>query len=690
MDLTKDMFVYEYIGEVIGERKFRLRQKQYEEEGEKHFYFMMLQKGEYIDATKKGGFGRFINHSCEPNCYVDKWVVGSKLRMGIFTKRAIVTGEELTFDYNVDRYGGEATPCYCKEPTCLGYIGGKTQTEAANKLPQNLVEALGIDDDDDWDEAKPKARRRKKGQDDEEYVNDLTPRAIKEKDVPKIMSALLQNSERWVLKKLLVRIADDANEKVQTQIVALHGYQALGSKLEKWKDDAEISILTLRILQKWPTLTKNKISSSKIESHVRALVDAENTSPEVKELSTALLETWSTLEMAYRIPRRVKTIRSGTTDESKEEILLMEEDSHKPSQNLTLDTSKRDVASRGPRNPTYRLDQPWRRQENAYRARDGSRPYSSSSTPQASRHGNSTPQAAKSQVSTPVKIDPINHDLQAIIDAATKKQQEQAAALKAQEEQKALEESARLKAEAQKRAERATRHEAHKAEKERRAAERRLNHGEKKKSSSSAKSSKASSSTSAAAAPVKDASEDERLLERLFARFVPNVTAKYQERLGKEQFKKRARELVKILVAKEMKKEKRETSELSEVKKAKVKAFAREFMEKIVARQNTPVAGTPELSINSAEKASPQSENESLESTIATPQIDQVLEDDEHEANRVSVQDFTSQPASELMEPGEDIAHIDQNGDVATANLKRSLNGTSSQEEEAHPNKRVK
>lgn len=98
-------FIYEYVGEIIEETTFRGRMHAYDEQGIKHFYFMMIQQGEYIDATKKGGLGRFINHSCSPNCYVDKWVVGTKLRMGIFSDRDIQAGEELTFDYNVDRYG---------------------------------------------------------------------------------------------------------------------------------------------------------------------------------------------------------------------------------------------------------------------------------------------------------------------------------------------------------------------------------------------------------------------------------------------------------------------------------------------------------------------------------------------------------------------------------------------------------
>jgi SET domain-containing protein len=105
VDIPKHTFIYEYVGEVIEENMFRQRMHEYDEEGIKHFYFMMIQQGEYIDATKKGGLGRFINHSCMPNCYVDKWVVGTKLRMGIFADRNILEGEELTFDYNVDRYG---------------------------------------------------------------------------------------------------------------------------------------------------------------------------------------------------------------------------------------------------------------------------------------------------------------------------------------------------------------------------------------------------------------------------------------------------------------------------------------------------------------------------------------------------------------------------------------------------------
>ncbi|ELU38162.1 histone methyltransferase [Rhizoctonia solani AG-1 IA] len=102
---SKNDFVYEYVGDVVNETVLRKRMREYAEEGIQHFYFMMLQREQYIDATKRGGKGRFANHSCNPNCYVAKWVVGKRIRMGIFAKRDIEENEELTFNYNVDRYG---------------------------------------------------------------------------------------------------------------------------------------------------------------------------------------------------------------------------------------------------------------------------------------------------------------------------------------------------------------------------------------------------------------------------------------------------------------------------------------------------------------------------------------------------------------------------------------------------------
>ncbi|KAF1844950.1 uncharacterized protein K460DRAFT_284299 [Cucurbitaria berberidis CBS 394.84] len=301
-DMVPGDFIFEYIGEVIDERNFRRRMMQYDEEGIKHFYFMSLTKGEFVDATKKGNLGRFCNHSCNPNCFVDKWVVADKLRMGIFAERKIRAGEELVFNYNVDRYGADPQPCYCGEPNCSGFIGGKTQSDNATKLPHATIEALGIDDGDGWDTAVAKKPRRKKAsEDDEEYINDLKPRELEEEGVAKVMAALRQCTEKWIAVKLLSRIQQSDNERVGHRIIRMHGYETLKKTLTTWVDDFNVVMQVLDILHKLPRITRNKIQDSKIEEAIENLKSCGD--ERVEESATKLLGAWSKLEIAYRIPR---------------------------------------------------------------------------------------------------------------------------------------------------------------------------------------------------------------------------------------------------------------------------------------------------------------------------------------------------------------------------------------------------
>ena len=370
-DLHANDFIFEYVGEVINETTFRRRMLDYDEEGIKHFYFMSLSKGEFVDATKKGNLGRFCNHSCNPNCYVDKWVVGDKLRMGIFAERNIKAGEELVFNYNVDRYGANPQPCYCGEPNCTGFIGGKTQTERATKLSNATIEALGIDDGDSWDTAVAKKPRRKKtGEDDEEYVNNVQPRSLDEDGVTKVMATLLQCKEKWIAVKLLSRIQQCNDEKVRNRVVKMHGYQILNSALALWKDDFNVVLQILDILNQFPRLTRNKISDSKIESTVESLKDCGD--ERVESQSVALLREWSVLEVAYRIPRKKRDANSTTTPDKPDHFGRRESEreerkarSRSPparksrSRSRSLDAPRGPAAPNGPRagmpqrNPTY-------------------------------------------------------------------------------------------------------------------------------------------------------------------------------------------------------------------------------------------------------------------------------------------------------------------------------------------------
>ncbi|KAF2003090.1 hypothetical protein P154DRAFT_110378 [Amniculicola lignicola CBS 123094] len=304
-------FIFEYIGEVINEVVFRRRMVQYDQEGIKHFYFMSLTKGEFVDATKKGNLGRFCNHSCNPNCFVDKWVVGDKLRMGIFAERDIKAGEELTFNYNVDRYGADPQPCYCGEFNCTGYIGGRTQTDNATKLSHATIEALGIDDGDGWDTAVSKKPRKKKAsEDDEEYVNELQPKCLEESGVTKVMAALRQCTEKWIAVKLLDRIQRAEDEKVGHRVIRMHGYEIFKSTITAWIEDFNVVLQVLDILDKLPRITRNKIQDSKIEEPIEKLKSCGDERVEAK--AAKLLDAWSKLEVAYRIPRMKRDPNAGT------------------------------------------------------------------------------------------------------------------------------------------------------------------------------------------------------------------------------------------------------------------------------------------------------------------------------------------------------------------------------------------
>lgn len=68
-----------------------------------------------VDAGVNGNIARFINHSCEPNCYTQ--VIDDVI--WIRAARTIAPGEELTYDYET---GGTASiSCRCR-PGCTGTL----------------------------------------------------------------------------------------------------------------------------------------------------------------------------------------------------------------------------------------------------------------------------------------------------------------------------------------------------------------------------------------------------------------------------------------------------------------------------------------------------------------------------------------------------------------------------------------
>lgn len=79
-----------------------------------------------IDPTYKGNIGRYLNHSCSPNCEIISVRVDSIIpKIGIFANRIILPMEELTFSYgtvDVNQVTENLRLCHCQSLNCKKYL----------------------------------------------------------------------------------------------------------------------------------------------------------------------------------------------------------------------------------------------------------------------------------------------------------------------------------------------------------------------------------------------------------------------------------------------------------------------------------------------------------------------------------------------------------------------------------------
>lgn len=123
----KGEVVAEYVGEYVINPVTDRREKNYAE-GRIQDYQFRVSANLVIDATKHGGFARYINHSCEPNC-VAKIIDGDApnehlKRVVVSSQRSIEAGEEITYDYQfpIELNLDERLPCSCGAKTCRGFM----------------------------------------------------------------------------------------------------------------------------------------------------------------------------------------------------------------------------------------------------------------------------------------------------------------------------------------------------------------------------------------------------------------------------------------------------------------------------------------------------------------------------------------------------------------------------------------
>lgn len=142
VDITANDMIIEYVGEKVRQQVADIRERQYLKSGIGSSYLFRIDDHTVIDATKRGGIARFINHSCTPNCTAKIITVDRSKRIVIYALRDIAKGmsfsppvavgntdrlvidEELTYDYKFEREWGsdDRIPCLCGSTGCKGFL----------------------------------------------------------------------------------------------------------------------------------------------------------------------------------------------------------------------------------------------------------------------------------------------------------------------------------------------------------------------------------------------------------------------------------------------------------------------------------------------------------------------------------------------------------------------------------------
>lgn len=198
-----------------------------------------------------------MNHSCNPNCVTQKWVIGKKMRIGIFTSRAITAGEELTFDYKFERYGATAQKCYCGEPNCKGYIGA-TEEKIVDEdvLTDTYVNTYSSSSSDDSDEESDyidiqeidddviKRNTNLQPLQDPKKVQSFVKRMLNSVGKPRLVNKLL-------IRLLMTNVENSHGREILKMIVRLHGLKMLKFWLGEWKHNEPIVLKVSTYRSNW-------------------------------------------------------------------------------------------------------------------------------------------------------------------------------------------------------------------------------------------------------------------------------------------------------------------------------------------------------------------------------------------------------------------------------------------------------
>ena len=300
-ELPAGSFIMEYVGEVVRSKELRSRVKKYTRQKIKHHYFMALRSDEIIDATCKGNLTRFINHSCEPNCETQKWTVNGELRIGFFTIKNLQAGEEITFDYQFQRYGKKAQKCYCDTPSCRGYIGGNEQTFSLDSHSSPINE----------NKAHKKSYKHGLLVDVAlgEQINALAEAAadgLKTRDqVIALASLSIKAEEVDERRKLLDIIKATKSSNSLKLFLDYHGLEIICLWMRDPHAGDDFKTTIIEILERLPITSKTKV----VESNVYRMVERWATEEPILQSAVRLLKKFQDLSPGFKIPRLIRIQR---------------------------------------------------------------------------------------------------------------------------------------------------------------------------------------------------------------------------------------------------------------------------------------------------------------------------------------------------------------------------------------------
>ncbi|XP_068152986.1 probable histone-lysine N-methyltransferase set-23 [Drosophila tropicalis] len=133
VNIPQGAFICEYAGELITKTESQRRIEVNDSLGQMNYVLCLkefttegISVVTFVDPCRRGNIGRYLNHSCQPNCQIMAVRVECPIpKIGIFALRDIDAFEELCFHYGGEepkQAAGSGKTCLCGSLNCSGFM----------------------------------------------------------------------------------------------------------------------------------------------------------------------------------------------------------------------------------------------------------------------------------------------------------------------------------------------------------------------------------------------------------------------------------------------------------------------------------------------------------------------------------------------------------------------------------------